>query len=648
MPSLLSPIVCDAIRPRQRPRTADWAARNVSLPPGSEIKGRLRLDLFPHVRDVFDAFDDPTVSTIVLQWASRLGKTVCAQVCLAKIAATDPHPMAFADADERSCRRVLKRLWRLLESVPALAAQVPPRKMQSSDRIELPDCLIHGAWSGSASTAADFAALVVALNEVDKMSSRASLEADFAQLMVERTKGYVRGKVLLMSTPSVTGSSRVETARLKGDNRRRLVPCPHCQTFQELRTGDGLAPGGLRWQKDSAGRSTPDLAARTAWYECAHCRERIEDRHRYELLNAGRWIPEGQEIDAMGRVTGTPLRPGPIASFGPLGTHHSLLPSITWGVIARKFVETRGNQEEMRNFRNSWEALTWDRQRRAVAPLLVAQRLGSDVPWGVCPVWSVFLTQAIDVGGAGDEFHWQVCAWGPNARGHVVAYGLIRGEPELAAHLDGLSFPHADGGRPLRPQFTLIDSGSGLHTDRVYAFCAARADCGPSKGMDGFPEFLKVTPIGQTADKERRRRLRLLPVAGRCLYEINHERSQKWIQELVNGDVGPDRGDWFSVAAEIAEGTAEALHGPFLAHFVNEVPGDEYFRHGDKLTRWERQGPNEQRDCARGNRALADYFAQHGLLWSRLARVPHAATPPPRPVPPVATPDGRAFVASQR
>ncbi len=92
----ITPVVCDVIRPRPFVPTVDWAAQHITLPPGSELRGRFRPDLFPHMIEPLQCFDDPFYRTITLQFASRLGKTVGGQVCLAKTATVNPNPMAWA------------------------------------------------------------------------------------------------------------------------------------------------------------------------------------------------------------------------------------------------------------------------------------------------------------------------------------------------------------------------------------------------------------------------------------------------------------------------------------------------------------------------------------------------------------------------
>jgi len=618
----LSPAVSEAILPRKEVRTVDWAAANVVLPRGSEITGRFRIDLFPHMAEPLDCCDDPQYRRVSLQIAARMGKTVAGQVLLAKIGATNPHPMALADADRKSTERVMKRTWRLFELIEALAEKMPPPHLRAQDRIALADFEIHGCWSGSPSTAADFAAYVVVLNEIDKMTRDASREADFPHLMAERAKGYTRSTILDLSTPSLKNLSRIEELRLSGDNRARCVPCPHCNHFQTLRMGDESTPGGLKWEKNRAGESEPARAFETAWYECEKCRKKINDEHRYAMLNSGLWVPEGCEIKR-GKVVGEPLRRGTHASFGPLSTLHSLLPSISWGRIAQEYVEAvhaarRGQTERLRNFVNSWLGETWDPKPRKTRPHEVAERLAGDEPIGVCPAWSVFLTGAADVHGEGNELIWQVCAWGPHARGQVIDYGACESWEVFERFVLDTEYRHDDGGRPLRIARMGIDSGDGHHTETVYEFCRRVPGCVPLKGggTGRFAEFMRVADVNAVPGRPQPRRV---PMLGKTttrllLYHVNHERSQRWIQALVEGDVDRDQPHFFSLCQEAA------VDGVFLDQLIAEYPHDERNDDGYLVSKWTRTGANEQRDLARYNRALADIVMQNGKNWDRISR----------------------------
>lgn len=628
----ISSHVCDVVKPRPFVVTADWATSNVHLPPGSEIKGKFRLDLFPHAREVLDCFDDPGIREISLQWAARLGKTSIAQVCLAKQADTRPAPMAFADADQKSVQRVLKRLWRILEKIPGLQDKLPPRHLRSSDLVELVDCMIHGAWSGSASTAADYAALVVVLNEIDKMSRKKSNEADFAIQMQDRALGFARHKILRMSTPSKKNSSRIESARLQGDNRARFVPCPFCNYWQVLIEGNGRDPGGLRWLKGANGHSDPAIAFQTAWYECIQCRKKIHDEHRYNMLNAGHWVPEGMEVVGSGRLVGKPVRPGRHASFGPLSSLYSLLPSMTWGFLAEESVKSRrpdpagkmDAREKRRRYVNSLLGETWDDAPPEIKQHELAERLC--IPGHlqtVCPPWVRFLTRGADAGGRMDrdtmsqvleEFHWEVWGWGEQGRGALIDYGISTPD-ELALDLpskdnpNGKIYQHADGGLPLMVPLTLLDSGS--FTVAVYEYCRRFRGVFPVKGSSTstFPTTFRLSGLDADSTKQAELYARL---KGLVLFLVNTEQTQQWIENVIRGRISPT--DPYGVSLPETVG----LDVGFLNQLMAEYPVDERNDEGYEVHSWRKRGNNEFRDAMRYAFVAAQYQTKHGKLFANL------------------------------
>jgi phage terminase large subunit GpA-like protein len=645
---------CEAWGPRLQVRTVDWATKNISLPAGSEIQGKFRPDLFPHMIEPLDCCDDPYYERVSVQAASRMGKTVSAQVLLAKTAACNPHPQAFADADERSTKRVIRRTWKLFDRCEPLAGKLPPPRRRSQDRMELADSVIEGAWSGSPATAADYAAYVVVINEIDKASRNTSEEADFAHLMAERAKGYRGSTVLSISTPSLKDRSRIEALRLQGDNRARCVPCPFCNHFQELTLGEPSQPGGVRWEKDSKGHATPQIAYETAWYECAKCSKKILDEHRYEMMNAGLYVKEGQQI-RRGKVVGNAIREGRHASFGPLSTLHSLLTSITWGSYAREFLESSyeakrsGNKERLRNWVNSWDGRTWDPRKKKIEPHELTERLGTTDPQRLCPAWSVFLTRSIDVGGDANVFHWQVSAWGAHERGHVVDWGVAVGEKELEQVLSAAAYPHADGGISLKVSRTGIDSSDGDHTETVYMLCNRfkHWGCVPLKGLTGkFPQMIRPSPTAgdpKLASKLKAAAGGYASTGSSVLFDVNHERTQGWIQAAINGEVKQHHPNAFTLCQQASQ------DGAFLAQLLAEWPLDETNEDGYRLHKWQRAGDNEQRDCCRYNRALASLLTNYDANWARQQRISVAvAQRSDQQQPRFTMPDGRDYFVLDR
>ncbi|MCV5491374.1 phage terminase large subunit family protein, partial [Escherichia coli] len=85
-------------------------------------------------------------------------------------------------------------------------------------------------------------------------------------LGTKRSETFWNRKIVLGSTPTVKGVSRIEKAWLESDQRRYFVPCPHCGEYQVLEWGSKSTPYGIKWEKDSEGNGLPE----TAYYLCRH------------------------------------------------------------------------------------------------------------------------------------------------------------------------------------------------------------------------------------------------------------------------------------------------------------------------------------------------------------------------------------------
>ena len=656
----ISHSVIDVLKKRPFVPSAEWAVKNIILPKGSEIKGNFRLDLFPHAREVFDCFDDPAIERITLQWASRLGKTATAIAAMCKVAAEEPCPMAFSDADEKSVKRVISRVWDTMEKVARLHPVLPPRHLRAQDKIALENCMIHGAWSGSPASAADYGARVIVKNEASKMSKKKSEEAPFAELMDERAKGFANRKILQMSTPTKKGKCYIERERLIGDNRRRMVPCPFCNCHQELIEGNGRDPGGLKWEKSRNGHSSPEVARQTAWYECIACRRKIREEHRYKMLNAGVWVPEGCEVTKDGKITGKPLRPGDHASFGPLSSLHSLIPGVTLGLVAQKSVESRQRDNvigdphaKRRNFINSWMGLTWDEAPQAAEPDELAMRLCVAGQYlRVCPPWVRFLTRGVDVQAPESvfEFWWEVWGWGAGGRGTLVDYG-VSGRDAMAEEIRSRYYDHADGGAKLRAPMTFIDSGN--HANEMYAFCRQLGrGVLPCKGSSTskFPTMFRLSGVERsaaTADKDLQQRL-----GGLVLVEINHEKTNWWVENTIRGLNGREDPNGVCFPEELA------MDNEFFRQWTSEYPLNGVNDDGYEIHEWKKRYRNEWRDAARYACAAAWMQTNNGQAFAHLpprlsaaqqsAARTAAAMEAERRNSGLKTPDGRPFFVGNR
>jgi phage terminase large subunit GpA-like protein len=118
------------------------------------------------------------------------------------------------------------------------------------------------------------AARYLFLDEVDGYPGDVEGEGDPVNLAMARTRTFARRKVFLVSTPKITGLSRIEAAYEESDRRLYYVPCPTCREFQVLRFSQ------LRWPKGQ-----PDKAV----YVCQHCGQEIHNHQKQWMLAQGQW-----------------------------------------------------------------------------------------------------------------------------------------------------------------------------------------------------------------------------------------------------------------------------------------------------------------------------------------------------------------------
>ena len=89
-------------------------------------------------------------------------------------------------------------------------------------------CIVTIAGSNSPSSLASRPIRVVFADEVDRYPPSAGAECDPVKLARKRSATFHNRKLVLTSTPTIRGASRIETAYEASDRRRYLVPSGDC------------------------------------------------------------------------------------------------------------------------------------------------------------------------------------------------------------------------------------------------------------------------------------------------------------------------------------------------------------------------------------------------------------------------------------
>jgi phage terminase large subunit GpA-like protein len=611
------------LRPHQKYSAREWLPKHVQMPVGTETAGMpFSLAAFPHVDSVLDAFDDPKIRQIVLQWASRLGKTTTCLSLMAKVAGTNPRNMMFAGPTKDAAGRVIgSRLYPILGSAEGVRQQLPPEARRSKLHVKLESCQIFVGWSGSETSLADVGAFFGHASEIDKWDDSASKEGDSLKLFVNRFKGFPDHKIIFESTPTIAGRSRIEKKMTESNQHRRYVPCPHCGEFQVLIQGVEGVPGGFDWDRDSSGKSDPDVALQTGHYVCKFCQKKIENHHRTVMLRAGVWVPNGCTITPDGTIHGKALKDGSdVVGFGPLASWYAL--TETWGNFARLWIQAQKRPRDLQDVVNSYKGETWAIRKSKSTPEKVGIKLRTDIPRRLLPDWTRLVTVTIDQQRSDGGYRLWVClAHGINRAAHVVDYGLCQHLEEVWDRHIRSPYQHEDGGNPMMPHAAAADSG--WDTKKTYDFCNAHNGMLPLKGSSGdisggLPYKVAEVESGQ--------------YKGQSLFTVNTDFWETDLQaRLDERDPGEDES--LSLCAG-ADGDFEFLEQLCNGTLTDRVDG----RNQAKLL-WVKKDeslPNDYRDAVRYGLCLAHaYIDENGgypprsNVWTQSKTVVNSGTQRP-------------------
>lgn len=586
-------------------------------------------DQYPHIGapgGPEDALDDPEIRRIIEQWATRLGKTFLGQVAMLKKADCDPCPMLFASSTEQAATDVVKRTYQMMGHSNRMRAHLRPEHLRTQKRIDYKACQCWIAWARSTTTLADKEVEFGHASEVDKWehagaASNKAKEADPFKLFMERFKNrQSHSKIIVESTPTIKGKSRIEALRLNSSNCQFHVPCPHCERYQVLDFDR------VKWDKNEAGKSTVDLARRTARYECAHCEKTIHDHHRPMMLRLGVWCPEGCTVKdveakcaAQRRISivhggtdgdslmadqwrgwkyadwieGPPLRDGPDAGY-QLSSLYAM--SLSWGDVAAEFVGSKDKPQELRNFINSWLAKTWEITNRETTWETLGKRVIIETHRLLIPAWASLLTLGIDrQSEGGDRMPWVVDAWGPEGRVHTVAYGEAESFEELKANIILPTWNYEDSGS-LTIAMGLMDAGHKPHG--VHDFCVemqsrhARQIHACKGSNQALTSEYQVVTLGENTARP-----------GGKLVHVDTIRSQLWIEQQLTCE--PTNYSLYS--GSLLE------HQDFLEQLLNDAAVHKLDNSNHARESWNRVDenvPNDFRDCRR-------YAWVAMLIWQR-------------------------------
>jgi phage terminase large subunit GpA-like protein len=397
---------------------------------------------------MMDAANDPDVEQVVIMSSAQVGKTEVILNTLGYHIDYDPCPILVVQPDLTMADTFSKdRVAPMLRDTPALRGKVAdPKSRDSNNRIlhkSFPGGRLTMVGANAPSALAGRPVRVVLFDEVDRMPASAGTEGDPVGLAIKRTTTFWNRKIIMVSTPTVKGRSRIETAWEETDQRRFHVPCPHCKHEHPLSWGN------VRWEASLPG---------TARMICPSCSKEFGNAAKNAAVRLGKWIATA------------PFK-------GKAGFHLNELYS-PWKSIAdvvKDFLEAKGNPTRLQVWVNTSLGETWEEAAEQVTEHELMERVETYA--APVPARGLFLTIGADT--QPDRIEAECVAWGAGEESWSIEHAVFHGDPDTPEGSRGSPWDaftdfvrkqyRHESGQPIAASYTFIDSG-GHNTQAVYEY----------------------------------------------------------------------------------------------------------------------------------------------------------------------------------
>ncbi len=448
---------CALLRPPEKLTISQWADKYAVLSAeGSSRPGKWYTSNAEYQRFPMDLLSPGSpYETVVLMWASQVGKTQIGLHFVAYHMHHDPQPIIFIEPTEDLCKVIVRdRIEPMIRDTPVLTPLFGTRGGRNAGNDTMMKYYPGGSfamgWANSPSQMASRARGIAVSDEEDRME--ANKEGDPILQLRKRMATFKRRKHLRVSSPGLRRTSRIAKAHEQSDQFARLLPCPDCGHMQTLR---------FEQVKYIRASSEPgDYRLSDCWYECECCTHQIREADKFAMDRAGEWrlIQRGGD----GKTAGLQLS----SLYSTLG--------YTWAEIAMEYLQCEGNSEKLRVFANTVLALPWDEEAEGIELSEVAKHAEpypAEAPMGV-----LLVTIGADV----QKDRVEATRWGWGVRtSWVLEHRVFHGDPvqpdvwrdfdawrrREVEHESGLTIPTAA---------TFIDSGDGNRTQAVYEYTRKR------------------------------------------------------------------------------------------------------------------------------------------------------------------------------
>jgi phage terminase large subunit GpA-like protein len=428
---------------------------------------------------MMDVIVRPDVHQVTIQSSAQMSKTeILLNICGYYISYL-PSPIMIVQPTFSMAEAFSKdRINPLIRDTPIIRDKIRDARARDSGNTLLHKSFPGGhltlATSQSPSQLAGRIIRVVMADEVDRFPTSSGEEGDPLALMVKRSATFWDRKFICTSTPTIKNYSRIEKEYLASDQRKFMLPCPRCKTFQELKFEQ------LKYEE-----SDPKSTTR---YQCPHCEQIIDEHLKTDLTNRGRWQAQ--------------------ADFkGHAGFHINELysPWKFWHEIVQDYLKAKQHEEILRVFQNTSLGLTYETsvgERLDWKFLYLNNRREYLDGNKILTDEVLFITMGVDV--QADRLELEAVGWAGDKSSYSLMYEVLLGDTtqpavwnQLTDIIENKTWKLTTG---IELPITITAIDSGFQTQIVYNYCRKyKSKTIPVKGSAylrttiGLPKAVDIT-----------------------------------------------------------------------------------------------------------------------------------------------------------
>ena len=419
--------VAELIRPPRRIQPSESAAEVMKVVSGDGTVRDWSADTTPYMREPLDCMGSRLYDAVIFVGPARTGKTnALVDGYVAYKIECDPGDGLIVQISEEKAREFSKkRIDRMLVNSPRLVGRMSPRGHDNNvhDKTFRAGNYLGIKWpSKNVLASSDYQ--FVLITDFDRLPDDVDGEGSAFLLASKRTQTFgSTGMTLAESSP---GREITDPDWRRPDDAPHMAP-PTTGILDLFNAGDRRL---WYWQCPEAHCRQwfppvmDNFSRQAGCVFCPHCGTEIAPAAKRQLNLAGRWVPEGAQLNEAGEMIGTPRR-SRIASFwmeGPAAAFQS------WASLNEKLrraeetYQQTDSQETLKAVINT----DWGRPylRRRAATQRSSERLADrseDYQRRTVPQGVRFLTAAVDVQGGKDRrFVVQIQGWGAHRECWVI------------------------------------------------------------------------------------------------------------------------------------------------------------------------------------------------------------------------------------